>query len=293
VSDPSSFFGLYRGIVRANDDRASSTPYRGLVKVYVPQVYGEGISDDDLPWAEPCFIYGGGRIVEGGESRSFGIITIPPIGASVWVMFEHGDIGQPVVVGAWYGAKDANPEMPAEAVEDWPNVLLIRDPSSDEGMFIRFKMGSYLEIVALKDKTFIKLNASTGAVDVQTETGNITIQTTSGDISALTTTGKIYLANGEFETSEPDADGNWYITKDTLQRIEMDPASGDTSETDYERGEDGGNVTTTARMQIWAKKLDIRAGEFTLTSEKDIQLRAREGTFNSSSKASGFEQHGV
>lgn len=74
-----SFHGIYRGTVVNSADPLA----RGRLQVAVPGVLGYGNS-----WAETCSPLGGG--LPGGTM---------PVGATVWVMFEGGNPGNPVVIG--------------------------------------------------------------------------------------------------------------------------------------------------------------------------------------------------
>lgn len=90
-------YGIHPAVV----EFASDPECRGRVKVRVYNLHGPQGTDEktripteDLPWAMPCFPPGGGY--------DFGNFVVPPIGASVWVMFVGGDSNQPVYMGSWY-----------------------------------------------------------------------------------------------------------------------------------------------------------------------------------------------
>lgn len=68
--------GIYGGVVMNNGDPMA----QGRVQVRVPSVLGGAGS-----WAMPC--------------REFGSKAVPPIGTTVWVMFENGDVNHPVWIG--------------------------------------------------------------------------------------------------------------------------------------------------------------------------------------------------
>lgn len=86
------FPGLYIGIVEYTNDPAQL----GRIKVRVPNINGlENINTENLPWATPCFPFGGGP--------GFGSIMIPPEGATVYVSFLHGNPHNPVYIGTFYG----------------------------------------------------------------------------------------------------------------------------------------------------------------------------------------------
>ena len=73
------FFGIYRGIVTSNIDPENLM----RIQVTVPDV----LSSKQTPFAQPCL------------PAVTPQVTIPAIGASVWIMFEGGDPNQPVWMG--------------------------------------------------------------------------------------------------------------------------------------------------------------------------------------------------
>jgi hypothetical protein len=85
---------------------------------------GQGVSDDLLPWAEPCFPWGGN--IATGEDPGLtteGFFAVPSVGSTVWVAFDQGFTGQPVWLGTWYGLS----ELPEE-ITDPANVRLMKTP---------------------------------------------------------------------------------------------------------------------------------------------------------------------
>src|SRR2546430_6261184 len=81
------FLGKYRGKVEQNIDPLQI----GRMQVSVPAVLGDG----QLSWAMPCVPYAG---------SSVGFLTVPPVGASVWVEFEGRDTDFPLVSGCLWAA---------------------------------------------------------------------------------------------------------------------------------------------------------------------------------------------
>jgi hypothetical protein len=71
-----AFYGIYRGRVMNSADPSM----KGRVQVSVPSVAASASS-----WAAPC--------------REYNSIAVPPVGTSVWVMFEGGDPALPVWMG--------------------------------------------------------------------------------------------------------------------------------------------------------------------------------------------------
>jgi Type VI secretion system/phage-baseplate injector OB domain len=83
-----SFLGKFRGTVVQNVDPEQ----RGRLQITIPDVLGPGIPSS---WAEPCFP------LAGPTGPPMGVYLVPPIGAGVWVEFEHGDPDHPIWVGCF------------------------------------------------------------------------------------------------------------------------------------------------------------------------------------------------
>ncbi len=71
------FYGIYRGTAMNTADPMM----KGRIQVSVSSVAGGGVAN----WAEAC--------------RDFKSNTTPPVGTTVWVMFERGDVSHPVWIG--------------------------------------------------------------------------------------------------------------------------------------------------------------------------------------------------
>lgn len=84
-----SYYGKYRGKVEDNKDPKKL----GRIKVSVPTVLGEGKNS----WAYPCVPYAG---------KNVGMLSLPPVGANIWVEFEGGDPDYPIWVGCFWGEKE-------------------------------------------------------------------------------------------------------------------------------------------------------------------------------------------
>ena len=81
------FFGKYRGVVTTIEDPLKI----GRIRAQVPDVLG----DHESGWAMPCAPFGG---------KGMGFVSLPSVGAGVWIEFEHGDPDYPIWTGAWWGA---------------------------------------------------------------------------------------------------------------------------------------------------------------------------------------------
>lgn len=89
-----TFFGKYRGTVVNNIDPMLT----GRIQVMVPDIAGFIPST----WAMPCVPVAG---------INMGVFTVPPIGAGVWVEFEHGDPEYPIWVGGYWGSAAETPTL--------------------------------------------------------------------------------------------------------------------------------------------------------------------------------------
>ena len=83
------FYGKYRALVVDNEDPESL----GRLKLQVPSVLGDEVVTG---WATPCVPYGG--------AANQGWLTIPDVGAGVWIEFEEGDLEFPIWVGTYWSA---------------------------------------------------------------------------------------------------------------------------------------------------------------------------------------------
>jgi uncharacterized protein involved in type VI secretion and phage assembly len=97
-TEPTLFFGKYRGIVKDNKDSLK----RGRLQVIVPQVL-----EAHPVWAMPCVPYAG---------KERGFFAMPDVGTGVWIEFEAGNPSFPIWVGCFWNkddipAADAKPEI--------------------------------------------------------------------------------------------------------------------------------------------------------------------------------------
>lgn len=93
------FGGLLRGFVVDNADPKKL----GRLKIRVQSAYGDQ-PVDNLPWAWPCFWYGG----MGGMFT----YAVPEVGAGVWVMFLSKDGEPDTTFPVWMGVWQAEKEKP-------------------------------------------------------------------------------------------------------------------------------------------------------------------------------------
>ena len=92
------FYGKYRGFVVSTQD----PKHLGRVRLQVPSVLGREVVTG---WAMPCVPYGG--------QKNQGFLSIPEVGAGVWVEFEEGDLEFPIWVGTFWSEPGGESEIPA------------------------------------------------------------------------------------------------------------------------------------------------------------------------------------
>lgn len=102
--------GLYRGIVTLNVD----PELRGRLQLMIPDV----LAFSPSTWAEPC------SPLAGPTGPPMGVYMVPPVGAGVWVMFEHGDVNRPVWLGCRYDNASNVPPLALAGNPADPNICI-------------------------------------------------------------------------------------------------------------------------------------------------------------------------
>jgi hypothetical protein len=97
------YFGKYRGKVENNVD----PQLQGRIQVSVAAVTGDGT----LNWAMPA-------------SPSVGFISVPPVGARVWVEYEGGNSDQAIYTGCFWDVGSA--PLPAIATATPDKVVVLQ-----------------------------------------------------------------------------------------------------------------------------------------------------------------------
>jgi hypothetical protein len=104
------YYGKYRGTVLNNVD----PEMRGRLMLNVPDVLGLIPSS----WAEPCVP------LAGPTGPPMGVYFVPPIGAGVWVEFEHGDPSYPIWSGCRWGTQSDIPSLAKAGNPADPNIVI-------------------------------------------------------------------------------------------------------------------------------------------------------------------------
>jgi hypothetical protein len=147
--------GLYRGTVTINVD----PEFRGRLQLMIPDV----LSFSPSTWAEPC------TPLAGPTGPPMGVYMVPPPGAGVWVMFEHGDVNRPV----WLGCR-------FDVAANVPPLALAGNPA-DPNICIQSLLQHMLMISDLPPSPI---------------TGGIILKSTTGAMIVVNDSG-IYISNGK------------------------------------------------------------------------------------------------
>ena len=163
------YFGKYRGTVTQNIDPEQ----RGRLQVEIPDVLNLVPST----WAEACVP------LSGTVGLPMGVYVVPPVGAAVWVEFEHGDPNLPVWVGCRFPSSS---DVPSSASEGIPG---------DANIIIQSMLKHMIMISDIPLEGGITLQSSAGAQIVITDTG-ITLLSGPGGTSIEMTAAGIDFNSG-------------------------------------------------------------------------------------------------
>jgi hypothetical protein len=104
------FYGKYRGTVASNLD----PEFKGRIQAFVPDVLGPV----PTTWATPCVP------ITGNTGLQSGVYVVPPLEASVWMEFEHGDPDLPIWTGCFWGSPAEVPIPALMGDPATPNIVL-------------------------------------------------------------------------------------------------------------------------------------------------------------------------
>ena len=97
-----------------------------------------------------------------GLRRRSGVFMVPPIGAGVWIEFEHGDPDNPIWTGGWWGSAADVPTLALAGDPAGPNIV-ISDDAAEHGACVSDPADTTTGGIMLK--------STTGAMIVVNDTG--------------------------------------------------------------------------------------------------------------------------
>jgi uncharacterized protein involved in type VI secretion and phage assembly len=139
------------GIVTDNKDPSKL----GRVKLKIPI-----LSEQDTTFWCPIIMLGAGK--------NRGWFFIPELNDEVLVMFEHGDLNRPLVVGALWNGKDKPPD---------------KNPGGNPRRLIKSRAGSKITFDDDKEQLIIEDGAQKGRITFDAKANKITIEALDGDVA--------------------------------------------------------------------------------------------------------------
>jgi uncharacterized protein involved in type VI secretion and phage assembly len=157
-------YGVVVGIVTNNQD-----PDRlGRVKVKFPWL-GD---DDESAWA---------RIASPMAGKNRGVFLLPEVDDEVLVVFEHGDMRFPYVLGALWNGSDAPPETNADGKNA---VRVIRSRSGHVIRLTDADGGEKIEIIDKTGDNRVVIESASNTITVSAPNGTIKLAAQQIDIEA-------------------------------------------------------------------------------------------------------------
>jgi len=166
----SKLIGKYRGRVENNVDPLQ----RARLLISSPMALGDRV----VEWAAACVPY---------AQPGVGLLSIPPVGAEVWVEFEAGDRAHPVWTGfIWSGPlpPTAGPGAVVVETDGGPRILL---SSADHSVSVIHPNGASIEFSASGDITI----KSTGSIDLSASSIRLEGSTVSLSADLVRATGAV------------------------------------------------------------------------------------------------------
>lgn len=149
-TEASRVFEPVIGIVTDNKDPSKL----GRVKVKIPV-----LSDQDTTFWCPIIMLGAGK--------NRGWFFIPEKDDEVLMMFEHGDLNRPLVVGALWNGKDKPPDT---------------NPGGDPRRVIKSREGNKITFDDANEKLIIEDGVGKGRITFDAKANKITIEALDGDV---------------------------------------------------------------------------------------------------------------
>ena len=161
----SSVRGVQVGLVTDNQDPDN----HGRVRV-------------QLPYFGPDFVTNWARVVAPGNGQDRGFVWIPEVHDEVLVVFHHGDVSEPYVLGGLWNQKDPPPSIELDGdhlkarklVSRTGQKLVFSDESGKEGILVSSADGTILVQVDSANKKVVITANGGGKVEMKAQ-GDITI----------------------------------------------------------------------------------------------------------------------
>jgi uncharacterized protein involved in type VI secretion and phage assembly len=143
----------------------------GRVRIKFPD-----LSDQDKTWWAPIVMLGAGK--------NRGWFFIPEKDDEVLVLFEHGDMNRPLVVGSLWNGKDKPPD---------------KNGGGNPRRMIKSRAGSKITFDDEKNSITIEDGGGKGVITFDAEKNKITIEAKKGDVCFQAPTGDITINAKEIE----------------------------------------------------------------------------------------------
>jgi uncharacterized protein involved in type VI secretion and phage assembly len=155
------------GLVTDNKDPSKL----GRVKVKIPVLHA-----DQTTWWCPLVMLGAGK--------NRGWFFIPEVDDEVLVLFEHGDMDRPIVIGALWNGKDKPPD---------------KNPGGNPRRMIKSRAGSKITFDDDQMKLIIEDGTGKGRLTFDSNANKITIESLAGDVCIQAPTGDVVIVAKEAE----------------------------------------------------------------------------------------------
>ncbi len=143
----------------------------GRVKVKIPVLH-----NDETTWWCPIVMLGAGK--------NRGWFFIPEKDDEVLVLFEHGDMDRPLIVGALWNGKDKPPD---------------KNPGGNPRRVIKSRSGSKIIFDDEKNQLIIEDGTGCGRITYEADINKMTIEALKGDVCFQSPTGEMQIVAKEAE----------------------------------------------------------------------------------------------
>jgi uncharacterized protein involved in type VI secretion and phage assembly len=162
VAASGRLYGVVVGIVTNNQDPEKL----GRIKVKFPWL----ADDAERSWA---------RVVSPMAGKERGMVFLPEVDDEVLVVFEHGDVNRPYILGALWNGVDLPPETNSDGKN---NLRLIKSRSGHKIVLDDTEDAEKIAILDASEKNSITLDTKTNAITIVSEQ-DVVIKAPKGKIS--------------------------------------------------------------------------------------------------------------